>query len=353
VAGTLAFLLLHGPASAALLLVFCVITYYVSRPGRHHGLRVCAAAALIISVLAYFKIAASESRADAPGDIVLPLGLSYYSFRCLHYLIERYRSTLPTHGFGEFLSYMLFLPTIVMGPIHRAGPFLEDLARKRWDSGQLSAGLERILYGYVKIAVLGNFVVAGKLSDFTSRLDPSHEAAILYLHVVRDGLNLYLQFSGFSDIAIGFSLLLGYRVIENFKWPYLQRNLADFWRCWHISLTSWCREYVYMPTLGITRNPYLAVMATFVIIGLWHDITPGYLSWGLYNGLGVLAYLQWQRIKRRLGVRRIQNPFAARVLNALSILLTVHYFWFGSVLVRQPDLHSAATVYSKILLGWL
>jgi alginate O-acetyltransferase complex protein AlgI len=353
IAATVAFLLVHAPESAALLMLFSVTTYYLSRPGRHLGLRACATAALIVAVLAYFKIAATESRIDAPGAVVIPLGLSYYSFRCLHYLAERYRGTLSPHGFGAFLSYTFFLPTIVVGPIHRARPFLEDLAGKRWESAHLSAGMERILYGYVKIAVLGNFLVTRQLGGAIGQLDPSREATILYLGIVRDGLNLYFQFAGFSDIAIGFARLLGYRVIENFDWPYLQRNIADFWRSWHISLTSWCREYVYMPTLGVTRNPYLAVLATFVIIGLWHDLTVGYLAWGVYNGLGVLACLQWQRLRRRLGLRRIRNRVAAGVVHGLSALLTVHFFWFGGVLVRQPDLRSAAAVYAKILLGWL
>ena len=353
IASTMVCLLAYSPESAVLLSVFTIGSYYLSRPGALLGPRVLGAAVMVIGVLVYFKLVMRHERADTLVETVLPIGLSYYSFRCVHYLIERYRGTVPEHNFSQCLAYLFFLPTIVVGPIHRVRPFLQDLDRRKWDGQRLSEGLERLLYGYVKITVLGNFIVAGRLQDMIATIDPSHDVAVLYLRVVRDGLNLYLQFSGFSDVAIGFSLLLGYRVIENFNWPYLQRNLPDFWRSWHISLTSWCREYVYMPTLGATRNPYLSVLLTFVTIGLWHDISLGYLAWGVYNGLGVLACLQWQRVRRRIGLRGIKNRFAGGIVHGLSVLLTTHYFWLGSILVREPDLQSAWTVYAKILLGWL
>jgi alginate O-acetyltransferase complex protein AlgI len=350
---TLAFLVVHAPNSAAILVVFAVLTYFASLDGRFHGYRVLAAAGVIFAVLFYYKIRIVAEPEDLLREVFIPLGLSYYSFRCVHYLIERYRGGIGRHGLREFLAYLFFLPTIVVGPIHRAPAFLRDLHEKRWDGRNLAEGLERILYGYVKIAVLGNYLVSSEFAQVIGSIDATHTPLILYLDVVRTGLNLYLQFSGFADIAIGFALLLGYRIIENFNWPFLQRNIADFWRGWHISLTTWTRDYVYMPTLGLTRNPYAAAAASFVVIGLWHEISLRYLAWGLYNAFGIMAWTHWQRLKRRLGLPRVKHPYARRAVDVGCIFLTANFFLFSFVLVRQPDFASSLAIYRAIFLFWM
>jgi alginate O-acetyltransferase complex protein AlgI len=270
----------------------------------------------------------------------------------LHYLLERFRGTLPTHTFREFLSYLCFLPTLVVGPIHRFKPFLDDHHTKRWRSDTLSEGMEHILYGYVKVAVLANFLFATQMAQFIESIDPQATTRILYLEMIRGTMNLYLQFSGFSDIAIGFALLLGYRVMENFNNPYGQRNIADFWRSWHISLTSWCRDYVYLPMIGLTRNPYVANITTFLVIGLWHEVSVRFLVWALYHATGVMIWRELQALKRQLGLPKLRRGILAAGVHGASIIVTFHFVGFGFVIARQPTLAALLESFRTLCLFW-
>ena len=260
----------------------------------------------MVSILVYYKLQISVGFADALTTIAIPLGLSYYSLRCVHYVIERYKGTVAPQSALGVGSYMLFLPTLLAGPIHRFGPFHRNSKRRRWNSALFAEGLERILYGYVKIVFLSNYVVGQGLNSIIDDLSLYHPATSAYLSVVKNGLNGYLQFSGYSDIAIGFGLLLGYRVMENFNWPLIRRNIAEFWGSWHISLSNWCRDYVYMVVISLARRPALAAVASMLVIGLWHEISYRYLLWGLYNGIGIVIWQQFQHVKPLLP--RIEFP---------------------------------------------
>jgi alginate O-acetyltransferase complex protein AlgI len=350
---TLAFVAFYDPLSAVLLTVFTGVLALTARHReRPPGAAIATMAVAVLGTVAYFKIQVSGGMQDLVTDVAIPLGLSYYAFRCVHYLIERYRGSLPEHGPTDVVAYLFFLPTIIVGPIHRAGQFFEDHARVRWDASKLSEGMERILYGYAKIAILGNYLTGALLGGYIDTLGSEQLVLAYYLEMVRNGLNLYFQFSGFSDVAIGFALLLGYRVMENFNWPYLARNIADFWQRWHMSLTTWSRDYIYMPAFGYTRNPYLATLASLLFIGLWHEISLRYICWGLYHGLGIVAFRRWQRLERRLNLPRVEHPVGRGMLTVLKILMTVHYVWLSFILVSQPDLGSAAEVFYTLLISW-
>jgi alginate O-acetyltransferase complex protein AlgI len=349
---SLAFLLVHAPESALLLVFFTLLTFWLGK-GRHCGYRIALAASAILGVLIYYKVTVVRaSPEDLVREVLIPMGLSYYSFRCLHYLLERFRGTLPSHTFREFLSYLFFLPTLVVGPIHRFKPFLDDHHTKRWRSDTLSEGMERMLYGYVKVAVLANFLFSTQIVRFIGSIDPQATTRILYLEMIRGAMNLYLQFSGFSDIAIGFALLLGYRVMENFNNPYGQCNIADFWRSWHISLTSWCRDYVYLPVIGLTRNPYVANITTFLVIGLWHEVSVRFLVWALYHATGVIIWRAFQTLKRQLGLPRFPPGILATVAHGASIVLTFHFVGFGFTIARQPTLAAVCESFRMLFLFW-
>lgn len=352
---TLLFLALASPESAVILTFFALVTYYLTSGDMVSGSRTILALVIVLGTLAYFKIrffSAGGRAGDIIENVAIPMGLSYYSFRCAHYIFERYRNTVAQPGLADFFGYLFFLPTLVVGPINRFQEYSEESSRLTWSAIRLSDGLERILFGYFKVAVLGYFLVNGSLGDFIVGIGPDNEALRLYLKIVQDGLLLYFLFAGFSDIAIGFSLLLGIRVMENFNWPYLQKNISDFWRGWHISLSSWCRDYVYFPVLGGTRNPYLATLATFTVIGLWHEISPRYIVWGLYHGVGILIWRRFQGIKRKHSPGWCSLPVPAAALSVLSILFTVHFVFFGLVIVNQPNFASVLDVYSTVLLFW-
>ena len=352
VGATAAFLAIYSLPSIAILSFFVAVLFLATRAERPTAALSITAAVAMLGTLVLFKIRATSGKEDVVSDLLIPLGLSYYTFRCLHFLVDRYRGTLPRTGFAEMIAYLYFLPTIVVGPIHRAPAFLRDHRNIRWSSQDLSEGMERIVVGYFKIAVLGNFLVTAKLGEVLQLIDPADAFLHQYVRMVRTGLNLYVQFSGFSDVAIGFGLLLGYRVLENFRWPYLSANIADFWRRWHISLTSWSRDYVYMPLLGATRNPHVATVASFLMIGLWHEISVRYLLWGLYHAAGVLAWQSWQRQKRRLKLPKATTPAMKAIASGLATLVTVHFVWLGFALVREPDLRSALQLLSDLLPPW-
>lgn len=350
---SLAFLAVHAPESALLLVIMALVTFWCGkRGGRQRGYPIALAVGAILGVLIYYKVTARISPEDLLHDGLIPMGLSYYSFRCLHYLFERFRGTLPSHSFREFLSYLVFLPTLVVGPIHRFTPFLDDHHAKRWCSDMLSEGMERILYGYVKVAVLANFLFSTQLTRLIEAIDPQATTCIAYLTMIQSAMLLYWQFGGFSDIAIGFALLLGYRVMENFHHPYGQRNIGDFWRSWHISLTSWCRDYVYLPTLGLSRNPYIANVTTFLVIGLWHEVSVRFVVWALYHAMGVIIWREFQRLKRRLGLPKLPHGACAMIGRVASILLTFHFVAFGFSIARQPTLAATLEAVHTLFLFW-
>ena len=347
---TATFLGIHAPLSLAILSAFALLLWLVTRIDRPRKTWSIATAATMLVTIVLFKVRAVSRAEDVVIDTIIPLGLSFYTFRCLHVLFDHYRGTSLKMRPGELLAYLFFLPTIVVGPIHRSPEFVRDHRHLRWSGENISEGIERIVGGYFKIAVLGNFLVTGKLGEFVQSLDPQHTFLIQYLRMVRTALNVYFQFSGFSDVAIGFGLLLGYRVMENFRWPYLSLNIGDFWRRWHMSLTSWSRVYVYMPMLGVTRQPRLAALASLLMIGLWHELSLRFVLWGLYHFAGIMVFQAWLRQKRRWKIPVAKTRTTKAFANGLAMLLTVHFVWLGFALVRQPDLRSAITVLNDLLM---
>mgnify|MGYP001825598264 CR=1 FL=1 len=192
----------------------------------------------------------------------------------------------------------------------------------------LSAGLERILYGAAKIAFLGNFLTWRLFGNFITDHTEPNTPTQFYLTMIMIGLNLYFQFSGASDIAIGFARCLGFRVMENFKWPLLATSLPEFWRRWHISLTSLVREYVFFGVSAISRNHIFAALISMLAIGLWHEFSMRYVLWGLYHGLGIAI---WQAFERRFPEHR------GAFHKMLGWFITMHFVFFGFYFVRLDD----------------
>jgi len=347
---TAVFLAIYATLSLAILGLFTLLLYLATRASKPRPAWSITTAAVMLVILVFYKLKVVSRADDLVVDTIIPLGLSYYTFRCLHVLFDHYRGNSARMRLGELLAYLFFLPTIVVGPIHRAPDFVRDHRGLHWSGEKMSEGIERIVGGYFKIAVLGNFLVTAKLGEVLQSIDPQHTFLIQYLRMARIGLNLYLQFSGFSDVAIGFALLLGYRVLENFRWPYLSPNIADFWRRWHISLTSWSRDYVYMPLLGATRRPNLATVASFLMIGLWHELSIRYLFWALYHATGVIVWQKWQRQKRRWKIPVAKTRTTKALARGLAVLVTVHFVWLGGALLSQPDLPSVVKLLNDLLL---
>jgi len=258
---------------------------------------------VVVAVVVAFKCQPGlEGKAS-----LLPLGLSYYSFRLIHYLLEAYKRRLPLHGPEQVICYLFFLPTLLVGPIHRFDTFVRDLRRRRLAPAALSAGFERILIGFLKVTVLAGYLINEKLFLWIQAV-PAGSVGKICLEAWSGWLDLYFQFSGCSDIAIGFGALMGFRVMENFDSPWRAPNIRDYWLRWHISLTTWCRDYVFAPMLAFSRRPFLSVFGAMIVLGLWHELSLRYILWGVYHALGLALWHRFQGVKPWLRRRGIWLP---------------------------------------------
>ena len=341
---TAGFLLAVAPLSAAVLLLTTALSYWLLQ---WQQLQPTPAVLLAVGqAVAVWMLFKSEwgTRAGWYTQVGVPLGLSYYTFRQIHYAIERYKQTLPPHGWADYFRYLFFLPTMLVGPLNRFPEFYRDARRRRWDAALFSAGLERILYGYVKVVVLGNALLTNKLGHLITSLAPAHPALATYLGIVKFAANAYVQFAGYSDIAIGLGLAMGFRILENFQAPFLAANLNEFWRRYHISLSTWCRDYVFTPLLSMTRRGVLAIGASMLVLGLWHEWSWRYLVWGALQGLGIVL---WQRYAAWQGRRRALVP-VAWLSYALGVLVTLHFYCFSCVIIRESSWSAVATTFSHL-----
>ena len=276
--------------------------------------------------------------------LLVPLGISYYSFKLIHYLAEVSRGNLPAHSLAEFLCYMTLFPIFSAGPIERFDHFLAN-RREHWSPDDLVVGLTRIVHGLIKKFVVagllaarlvppstGDRVVAAGGNPLLEALsDMSVPAAWVFVATMY--LWIYLDFSAYSDIVIGCSRLFGLEIGENFNLPVIAANIRDYWRRWHMSLSGWCQSYVYMPVIGLTRQPLVALYSTFFVMGMWHAATPQRLGWGLYHATGIAIYTAWNRYRRHSGRRP-----ASRLGRPAAILIT-QAFVCGSMafLIPEPE----------------
>ena len=334
------FLLSADPISALILAILTILTFGFTHRPLQTGTQTSVAILLIFSVLAYYKISFINS--DPALFNFVPMGISYYTLRCIHFIMERYKNRIEPQTIGNLAAYLFFLPTLWIGPIHRYEDFDKDRRRMRWNGELFSQGLERLLIGYFKVIVIANMLLNQTFAGWVDSLPASGLWLTTYLEMVGIGLTLYMLFSGYSDIAIGFGYLLGFKVMENFRFPFLQKNISDFWRNWHISLTNWCREYIYNTVVAQTRRPELGVIATLLVIAMWHEVSWRYFLWGLYHGLGILIW-QKRAIFSAL-LPKFESNWYHRLMLIFSILLTVHFVWLGFILVRQDDINSMVSI---------
>lgn len=223
-------------------------------------------------------------------EIVYPIGLSFFTFQGLSMAIDHYRDpTLEPYDFVSALIFVSFFPTVLSGPIQRAGEFIPQLSSKKYDPESLNLAVTLILSGLFKKVVLSSYV-SEHIVRQVFQVPESFSAAAVWAGIYGYGAQIYLDFSGYSDLALGIGLLLGYNVGENFKSPYLATNIRGFWHRWHISLSTWLRDYLYIP-LGGNRRGFKPVnlFLTQLLGGLWHGAHLRYLIWGAAHGLALVV----------------------------------------------------------------
>jgi alginate O-acetyltransferase complex protein AlgI len=226
----------------------------------------------------------------------LPLGISFFTFEFIHYAVDRYRGATPAGKFSEYLAFILFFPTMVAGPIKRYQNFLPTLrSPSRLWTRDWDLGVTRILAGLAK-----KFVIADLLTAMTQHLNRADLAVasrwVLPVWLLAYGMKIYADFSAYSDIAIGSARLFGLRVPENFDWPYLQTDIGQFWRHWHISLYRWLVDYVFIPLGGSRCAPpriLVNLFLTMFLSGLWHGAGLHFVVWGLWHGMLLAVHRFW------------------------------------------------------------
>jgi len=267
---------------------------------------------------------------------IIPLGMSYYIFRNIHYSIESYNGRIQNENLLFYLAYNFFLPVLIIGPINRYPEFIRDWQRRRFNSEYFSLGLQRILFGVSKILIVGNYLLTAKGADLIGNLDQHNLWLKTYLETLVMVLNAYFQFAGYSDIAIGLSLFLGYRIMENFNYPFLATNMQEFWSKYHMSLSAFCRDYIYTPIASYYRKPLLGIVVAMIIIGLWHEISLPFVIWGVLQAGGIyLAVL-------------FKNSSSSMMRRNLGRIFVLHYFLLSCIVIDYEGLANAWRVY-KIL----
>lgn len=285
-------------------------------------------------------------------ELILPVGISFYTFQALSYLFDVYYGKLPVRK--EWLDvalYIGFFPQLTSGPIVRAAHFFPQLERIRISRAQIVTGLQIFFMGVIKKRVIADRL--GVCVDAVFAAPAAYDALSLLLAVFSYAMQIYCDFSGYSDMAIGIAKCMGFDLGPNFNVPYIASNLSDFWRRWHISLSTWFRDYVYIPLGGNrkgTLRTYGNLLLTMLLSGLWHGASWTFVFWGALHGLGSIAHKIFSRIRKKYGLQ-FQKPAAAATAKAVSILGTFLFVSFCWVFFRAESFPVACTILSRIFTG--
>lgn len=278
-------------------------------------------------------------------SIALPIGISFYSFQMASYTIDTYRRDFrPDVSFIEFLFYVSFFPLLLAGPITRAGTFFPQIRRKDVASERLLYfGLWLITTGIAKKAIVADYIA--QYNDWIFSAPDAYSGYECMMGVIGFTMQIYMDFSGYSDISIGIAALMGVRLNENFAFPYRSRNVTEFWRCWHISLSTWFRDYLYIP-LGGNRHGKLRtcfnLLFTMLVAGLWHGCTPMFLIWGGIHGVALTLHKMCKPILRDIR----DNAFTMSIARCMTFCFVA----FSWVFFRSADLQTACRLLEAIFM---
>jgi D-alanyl-lipoteichoic acid acyltransferase DltB (MBOAT superfamily) len=310
---------------------------------------------LSIGILAYFKytnffiktwndlFAGNFSLAD----IFLPVGISFYTFQTISYVTDVYREKIkPTDSLLQYLFYVSFFPLILAGPIMRAGNFFPQIQEdKKIDQNMIYGGLWLIILGIAKKAIFADYIAQYNNWVFEAPLNYSGFEGLMA--AIGYTAQIYCDFSGYSDISIGIAAIMGFDLGKNFNFPYLARNLSDFWKRWHISLSSWMRDYIYIPLGGNKAGKYrtcLNCLITMLIAGLWHGASWMFIIWGGLHGTGLV-------------IHKLSKPLLDKIPDTkpvlfLSWLLTFSFVAFLWIFFRSSNMAVCTDLITHIVLDF-
>jgi len=285
-------------------------------------------------------------------NIILPVGISFYTFQTMSYAIDIYKEKLkPTKDFISFASFVSFFPQLVAGPIERASNLLPQILKKRvFKYEQGVQGLRLILWGMFK-----KVVIADSLAPMVNDIFGNYQelgGGTLWLGIIYFAFQIYCDFSGYSDIAIGTSKLFGFELMSNFKFPYFSRNIGEFWRRWHISLSTWFRDYLYIPLGGSKNGRWKSLRNIFIIFlvsGVWHGANWTFIFWGLFHSILFLPSFLYNTNRKYTTSIIAQNTLLPSPKELIKVLTTFLLVTIGWVFFRSKTLEDSFNYLNKII----
>ena len=278
-------------------------------------------------------------------NIILPVGISFYTFQTLSYSIDVYKRKLePTKDFVAFAAFVSFFPQLVAGPIERASHLLPQIRNRRtFEYTKAVDGLKQMLWGLLK-----KIVIADNCAEFANQIfsdSANMNGSTLVLGTLFFTFQIYADFSGYSDIAIGSARLFGVDLRQNFAYPYFSKNFTELWQRWHISLTTWFRDYLFMPIIRSSNKlgyyeKIRAVLLQFLIIGLWHGANWTFIVWGLIQGIYFMPTI-FKKKKAKISSKKQHNNYLTSTFDALRIVRTFSLIAFSLIFFRAENLQHA------------
>ncbi len=285
-------------------------------------------------------------------NIIVPIGISYFFIKILQYILDVQRGFITSPKFLHIAAYILFLPTFASGPIESCRSFqaahIDDFSKDDYIEG-----IKRIIKGYIKKFVITDVIISyyimTALEENFAYSIPWFQPLQPYVFVAMIFIKSYFDLSSYTDLAIGFSKLLGYRIAENFNRPLWKRNVSQFWRSWHMTLSGWCTTNIYFPVYGLTRKVWIGLYASMIFMGMWHHINLSWLAWGVHHATGLVLFSWFDRYKRKHNV--LQNLFKNKVVVFFSHLLTFYYISLGYSFISGGSFTEAVQVYRDAILA--
>jgi len=282
--------------------------------------------------------------------IILPLGISFFTFEFIHYLFEIYRGKKPIDSFVLFALFAAFFPTQIAGPVKRYPDFAAQMSEeKKLQLSYFDEGLPLIVIGLAKKLLLADNLAV--LVQMGLKQSSAFGAPETWLIAYAFSFQIYFDFSGYTDIARGSALLFGYHIPINFNTPYLAENIADFWKRWHVSLSSWLRDYLFIPLGGSRGGRWMTnrnLLITMALGGLWHGAAWNFVLWGVYHGVWLVIHREF--VEWRQSITALKAVCASKVYNIVSIIVTFNIVTIGLVIFRNQDLGVSATMIKRMLV---
>ncbi|MEO8512431.1 MAG: MBOAT family O-acyltransferase [Ignavibacteria bacterium] len=262
--------------------------------------------------------------------IVPPLGISYITFKHISYLTDIKWGIVERGSFGEFLCYSSLFTIFTAGPIERFEKFKPQIQNRiSFSSGFIEQSFERITIGLFKKLVIADWI--GQYANPVLSHHGNYPTAVVLAALLGFSIQIYMDFSGYSDIAIGASMLFGIKIMENFNYPYFASNISDFWRRWHISLSDWLRDYLFFPLSKVIKKKYWRILIIPVLVmaicGFWHGAEWHFILWGIWHGVGLSIYQLWNNYKRKN--KKLAELSRNKWFNAAGIIFTFIFVSLG------------------------